>query len=189
MLRPAPPPSSFVLVAARPVAAGVELTREDVARRSIATSVAPRGTLSRVGEATGRTAVVSLPAGVPLHKGVLSDGGLLAAAPHGTVVVPVTPADGDLTTLLRPGDRVDLLAPGDGRGTSTSGDPAEVRHLARRALVLPTPERRRPDDDAASLLSSGTDPPAVILVAVRPEEAPALSAIAGLSAVSAVLVR
>lgn len=191
VLRPAPPPSSVVLVTTREVAAGTELTEEDVARRAVAADVAPEGTLSRTAEAAGRTAVVGLPEGVPLHAGVLSDGGLLAAAPHGTVVVAVSLADDDLTTLLRPGDHVDLLAPGDGRsaGPAASAGPPDVRYLARRALVLPTPERRSPDDGSPTLLGSGSDPPAVTLVAVSPDEAPELSAIAGLGAVSAILVR
>lgn len=192
VLRPPPPPSSTVLVTARPVAAGTKLTGDDVALRVVADSIAPGGTLRRVPDAAGRTAVVGLPAGVPLHDGMLSDGGVLSSAPQGTVVVPVTLADDGVAALLRPGDRVDLLTPSaSGAPTAgTGGGPPPADYLARRALVLPLPEKRDPGDDAAAgLLGSGADPPSVTLVAVLPDEAPDLSAIAGTGVVSAILVR
>ncbi|GAB4086414.1 hypothetical protein GCM10028784_30440 [Myceligenerans cantabricum] len=194
-LRPAPPPASPVLVTSRAIAAGAQLTRDDVVLRDIAASLAPPAALGGAPEAVGLTAVVGLPAGVALHPGVLSEGGLLASAPRGTVVVPVTLADDGVAALLRPGDRVDLLAPssavGAGSAGSSVGDPVpETSYLARRALVLPTPAERPPDAaGAAGLLGGGADPPSVTLVAVAPSDAPDLSSIAGMSAVSAVLVR
>lgn len=195
-LRPAPPPSSRVLVTTRTVDSGDRLGADDVALREIATSVAPPAALGDRSEAVGLTAVVPLPAGAALHPGVLSDGGVLSSAPDGTVVVPVTLADDGVAALLRPGDRVDLLAPGAAGsvaarpGPAPAGDPEPaIAYLARRALVLPTPARRTPGDDAAGLLGGGAAPPPVTLVAVDPAEAPDLSAIAGMGAVSAILVR
>ncbi|GAB3164027.1 hypothetical protein GCM10027059_19360 [Myceligenerans halotolerans] len=187
VLRPAPPPSTPVLLTAREVAAGTRLTGDDVTLREIAVSLAPPAALRGRSEAVGLTAVVPLPAGAPLHTGVVSDGGVLASAPQGTVVVPVTLADDGVAALLRPGDRVDLLTPGSTR--STDNREPTTSYLARRALVLPTPAHRTPDTGAAGLLGGGTDPPPVTLVAVDPAEAPDLSAIAGIGAVSAILVR
>ncbi|GAA1860222.1 SAF domain-containing protein [Myceligenerans crystallogenes] len=192
VLRPPPPPSSTVLVTTRAVPVGTELTGDDVAERVIADALAPGSTLRRTAEAVGRTAVVGLPAGVPLHGGLLSDGGVLSSAPRGTVVVPVALADDGVAALLRPGDRVDLLTPA-AAGSQVTGDDGgspPAAYLARRALVLPLPEQRDPGDAAAGgLLGSGAGPPSVTLVAVRPGEAPDLSAIAGTGAVSAILVR
>lgn len=186
-LRPAPPPSTPVLVTARAVAAGTRLTGDDLAVREIAEDIAPPAALRGPQEAAGLTAVVPLPAGLALYPGVVSDGGVLASAPHGTVVVPVTLADDGVAALLRPGDRVDLLAPGPGH-PSASRPGTTTSSLARRALVLPTPTHRAPEADAAGLLGGGADPAPVTLVAVAPDEAPDLSAIAGMGAVSAVLV-
>lgn len=187
-LRPGPPPSTPVLVTTREVAAGTRLTGDDVALREVAVSLAPPAALRDRPQVVGLTAVVPLPAGAPLHTGIVSDGGVLASAPQGTVVVPVTLADDGVAALLRPGDRVDLLTPGSTRSATGNREPA-TSYLARRALVLPTPAHRTPDDGAAGLLGGGTDPPPVTLVAVDPAEAPDLSAIAGIGAVSAVLVR
>lgn len=188
-LRPAPPPSAPVLVTTRAVATGARLTESDVALRDVAVSIAPPASLRIPSEVVGLTAVVSLPAGAPLHTGVLSDGGVLSSAPHGTVVVPVTLADDGVAALLRPGDRVDLLAPGSARSLADDPEPT-TSYLARRALVLPAAGRQAEEGDAsAGLLGGGTDPPSVTLVAVDPAEAPDLSAIAGMGAVSAILVR
>lgn len=188
-LRPAPPPSAPVLVTTRTIAPGARLTADDVTLRAVATSVAPPAAFGDRSDAVGLTAVVSLPAGTALHPGVLSDGGVLSSAPDGTVVVPVTLADDGVAALLRPGDRVDLLTPGMA-GTPADGPERTTSYLARRALVLPTPARRTPGDAAATgLLGGGADPPPVTLVAVDPAEAPDLSAIAGIGAVSAILVR
>ncbi|WP_369369877.1 Flp pilus assembly protein CpaB [Promicromonospora sp. Populi] len=184
VLRPPPPPTVDVAVTARPVAAGTELTRDDVRVRAIAADVAPPGAVRTVHELLGRAAVVGLPAGAPLHASLVSDDGVSAAAPRGTVVVPVRLSDGAVAALLRPGDRVDLLA-GATPGIESAGEP---QYLARNALVLPIPAEREPES-AGGLLgpaSDGDEP--VTLVAVTPRDAPELSAISGWGSVTAVLV-
>lgn len=186
-LRPAPPPSAPALVTTRAVAAGAQLTADDVVERDIAAGLVPPASLIDRSDAIGLTAVVALAPGTALHPGVLSDGGVLASAPDGTVVVPVTLADDGVAALLRPGDRVDLLTPGPAHSSADALE-TDTSYLARRALVLPAPARRAPEA-TTGLLGGRTGPPPVTLVAVTPEEAPGLSAISGMNPVSAVLVR
>jgi Flp pilus assembly protein CpaB len=184
LLRPPPPPTVDVAVTARPVTAGTELTRDDVVVRAVAADLAPPGAMRTVRGLLGRSAVVGLPAGTPLHATLVSDDGVSAAAPHGTVVVPVRLSDEAVAALLRPGDRVDLLA-GTTSGSESAGAP---QYLARGALVLPVPAGREPEA-ASGLLgpASGADRP-VTLVAVSPQDAPELSAVSGWGSVTAVLV-
>ena len=184
LLRPPPPPTVDVAITARPVAAGTQLTREDIAVRAVAADLAPPGALHTARALLGRAAVVGLPAGAPLHTTLVSDDGVSAAAPRGTVVVPVRLADDAVAALLRPGDRVDLLA-----GTTSGSEPStEPRYLARAALVLPVPAARAPKESGGLLgpVSEGEGP--VTLVAVLPEDAPELSAVSGWGSVTAVLV-
>jgi Flp pilus assembly protein CpaB len=155
-----------------------------VVLRAVAADVAPPGALRTVGALLGRAAVVGLPAGAPLHATLVSDDGVSAAAPRGTVVVPVRLSDDAVASLLRPGDRVDLLA-----GTTSGSAPADVpQYLARGALVLPVPAERTPEG-AGGLLGPASDGDRpVTLVAVTPEDAPQLSAVSGWGSVTAVLV-
>jgi pilus assembly protein CpaB len=184
ILRPPPPPTVDVAVTARPVTAGTELTWDDVVVRAIAADIAPPGAVHTVRGLLGRVAVVGLPAGAPLHSTLVSDDGVSAAAPHGTVVVPVRLSDDAVAALLRAGDRVDLLA-----GTTSGSEPAAApQYLARGALVLPVPAGREPEG-ASGLLGPASDGDRpVTLVAVSPEDAPELSAVSGWGSVTAVLV-
>jgi len=184
LLRPPPPPTVDVAVTARPVAAGTELTLDDVVLRAVATDAAPPGALPSVGGLVGRSVVVGLPAGAPLHATLVSDDGVSAAAPRGTVVVPVRLSDDAVAALLRPGDRVDLLA-----GTTAGSVPSDVPpYLARGALVLPVPVTRTPKATSGLLGPAADGDRPVTLVAVSPDDAPELSAVSGWGSVTAVLV-
>ncbi|MCF4119857.1 SAF domain-containing protein [Antribacter sp. KLBMP9083] len=186
LLRPPPPPTVDVVVTARAVLAGAELTADDVVTRPVAESLVPEGAARSVSGVLGRVAAVGLPAGMPLLTGLVSDG-VAASVPPGTVVVPVRLADAAVGGLLRPGDRVDLLTadPRAGEGPV---------YLARRALVLPVPAGRSAAAPASGLLGGGeAQDPGITLVAVPAADAAALSAVAGLGvawggAVTAVLV-
>ncbi|MBA8810298.1 RcpC/CpaB family pilus assembly protein [Promicromonospora sukumoe] len=184
LLRPPPPPTVDVAVTTRSIAPGTLLSREDIEIRAVDADLAPPGVLLSWRDLLGRAAVVGLPAGAPLHATLVSDDGVSAAAPHGTVVVPVRLSDDAVADLLRPGDRVDLLA-----GTTSSSEPVgETRYLARGALVLPVPAAREPKD-AGGLLGAAPDGEGpVTLVAVSPDDAPELSAVSGWGSVTAVLV-
>lgn len=184
LLRPPPPATVDLVVTTRPVTAGTELTRDDVAVRAVAAAVAPPGAVHTPDRLLGRATVVGLPAGAPLHTTLVSDDGVSAAAPRGTVVVPVRLSDDAVAALLRPGDRVDLLA-----GTTSSAVPSDApQYLARGALVLPVPATRTPEGGGGLLgpVSDGDAP--VTLVAVTPKDAPELSAVSGWGSVTAVLV-
>ncbi|WP_407316457.1 SAF domain-containing protein [Isoptericola halotolerans] len=176
-LRPAPPPTQEIVVAARELPAGAALTPGDLDTVTVAAELAPPGVLTDPADAVGRSPAVALAQGLPLHADLVAGGGMAARAPDGTVVVGVRLTE---ASWLRPGDRVDLL------GTDDDAD-----YLARRALVLPP---LGSDDDApgaAGLL--GSAPPAardaaVTLVAVDPDDAAAVSSAAEWGAVAAVLV-
>lgn len=177
-LRPAPPVTVDVLVAAHDVPAGTVLTDADVR-----TAAVPPDTAVAGAQATGHASVVGqrtavpVPAGLPLVPGVLAGGRL--AGPPGTVVAAVRLADGAVATLLQPGDRVDVLA------ASAQAGPGSA--VARGALVLPAPAAQ---DRGSGLLggSGEASASAPLMLAVQPEEAAALAGAAGTADLSAVVV-
>ncbi|MCK9794758.1 Flp pilus assembly protein CpaB [Isoptericola sp. 4D.3] len=192
-VRPAPPPTVDVVVAVRALAAGEPVSVADLTTVPVAAGLAPEGTVAAVEDLVGRAPATALPAGLPLRAELLPGGGVVAQAPQGTVVVPVR-LDDSAAGWLRPGDRVDLVVTGEAVGTTVgaSDDDPDEAYLARRALVLPRPAADGEDARPGGLLGGaagapdGTD---VTLVAVSPDEAPALSAASGGGTVGAVLVR
>lgn len=196
-VRPAPPPTVDVVVPAHALAAGEPVTADDLTTVAVAGALAPDGVATDPAELVGRTPVTALPAGLPLHPGLLPGGGVVAQAPRGTVVVPVLLED---TTAgwLRPGDRIDLILTGEaaraaatgGEGGENGRDGAADAYLARRALVLPRPDAAEPAGGGLLAGATGTSQDAdVTLVAVSEDEAPGLSAASGWGTVGAVLVR
>lgn len=177
-LRPSPPATVDVLVAARDLAVGTALTAADVRVAAFPPHAAP--TAARVTDPAslvGRRTAVPVPAGLPLVPGVLAGGHL--TGPPGTVVAAVRLADPAVVRLLSPGDRVDLLA------ASAAGGPATT--VADGAVVLPSPA----DGAAAGGLLGSTGSAAdqvPLMVAVRPEEAAAVAGAVGGSELSAVVV-
>ncbi|MFE5293367.1 SAF domain-containing protein [Isoptericola sp. NPDC056618] len=195
-VRPAPPPTVDVVVPARALPAGEPVAAADLTTVAVADALAPDGVATDPAELVGRTPVTALPAGVPLHPGLLPGGGVVAQAPRGTVVVPVRLED-TAAGWLRPGDRVDLVLTGEAAraaGTDRADDEGDTErddaYLARRALVLPRPDAVEPVDGG---LLAGAAPASqdadVTLVAVSKGEAPGLSAASGWGTVGAVLVR
>ncbi|MFE5341456.1 Flp pilus assembly protein CpaB [Isoptericola sp. NPDC056578] len=189
-VRPAPPPTLDVVVPARALPAGEPVAAADLTTVAVDVALAPDGVATDPAELVGRTPVTALPAGLPLHLGLLPGGGVVAQAPRGTVVVPVRLED-TAAGWLRPGDRVDLVLTGEAARASGTGDTdPDDAYLARRALVLPQPDAVEPTD--GGLLSGATRTPQgadVTLVAVTEDEAPGLSAASGWGTVGAVLVR
>jgi len=189
VLAPPPPPMRDVVVTARPLAAGTELSSGDLEVRAVPASLVPADVVSDPEAVVGRVVAVRLAAGLPLSKELVAGGALAALAPAGSVVVPVR-LDGVTAGLLRAGDRVDLVStaahavPGDG----TAGP----SHFARRALVLPSARRSGQAADDGGLLGGAVGPGGgeggVTLLAVEPGEAPALSAASSAGAVAAVVV-
>ncbi len=112
-LRPTPPATAPVAVAARPVAVGAQLTAADVRIVRWPSDLVPDDVASSRAQAVGRTAGATLPAGAPLVRALLAGGDLAKSAPVGTVVAPVR-LDATVAALLSAGTRVDLIAAGSG---------------------------------------------------------------------------
>lgn len=176
-LRPPQAPTTGVVVAARAVPAGVTLDASDVRIARFPVGVVPDGALTSVAAAVGASTAVPLRAGSPLGPGVLASDDV--SGPTGTVVATVRFADPAVAGLLSPGMRVDVLA------ATAEGGPGGV--VARRALVLPV--ARRPTS-SGGLLGSGPsgDDSVPVLLAVSPDEAPALAGAAASALLSAVVV-
>ena len=187
-LRPTPPPTVPVVVAALDLPPGAVIAAADVRVAAMPTTLVPGGSHVRADEVVGRALVVGAPVGLPIVGELLAGERFTAAGPPGTVVAPVRLADPAVAALLRPGDRIDLLATA---GTA-SGEPT-ARHLADRALVLPDPRPVTEQDAGAvgGLLGGGTEVTvgALTLVAVTPVEAAALAGSLGWASLSAVIVK
>ncbi len=163
-LRPATAAGVDLLVAARTLPAGAELTAADLRAVTVPEGAAVPGAVAsdevRAALVGARTAVL-VPAGLPLVPQLLAGADLVG--PPGTVVAAVRLADDAMTALLAPGDRVDLLA------APAEGGPGVT--VARGALVLPLAPRSA---DGGPFAGDGATPPA-LLVAVRSDEAAALA--------------
>lgn len=183
--RPAPPETVPVAVTTREVPAGAALSAADVEVRHVAAELAPEA-LRTVDDAAGRTASVRLAPGTTLQESLVAAGELVSAAPAGTVVAAVR-LDPAVAGLLAAGDRVDLLVASGATEAAVvdPADPAPDPYLARGAVVVPG---RAPETSDGLLGSGASAPEDVTLVAVRPEEAERLAAVAGWGTVTAVLV-
>src|SRR3954452_1237002 len=109
-----------IVVAARDLASGVELTADDVRLENRTAAMVPDGSQSDVDAVIGATL-----AGPSRRGEVLTDvrvlGPRLAESVAGpdARIVPLPLADGALLDLVRPGDVVDVLAAGADAGSDT----------------------------------------------------------------------
>lgn len=125
---------SDVVVAARDLAPGVELTADDLRIESRAVTTIPDGATTHDGDLVGATL-----AGPARRGEVLTDVRVLssrladAAAGPDARIVPVHPTDAALLDLVRTGDVVDVLAVSE-----TLGDSGEqrTRVVATNAVVV-----------------------------------------------------
>lgn len=186
--RPAPTPTTTVVVAARTVEAGAVLDAADLRLVELPTALTPAGATGSPSDLTGRSTRIVVTEGLPLVEALTSDGSTVATAPPGTVVVPVR-LDPTVVALLTAGDRVDLLGTGSGppatATTEEGSDEGSNRpdpYLARSAVVLPAP--RGPEEGSWGV----GDASGVVLVAVSPTEAERLADGEGWEEVLAVLV-
>jgi Flp pilus assembly protein CpaB len=113
--RPSEGPTVAVTVAARDLASGTVLRRDDLVIRHFPSGVAPAG--SDPG-AVGRTLAAPVRQGEPVTDVRLVAPTLIAGYP-GRVALPVRIADADIAGLLRVGDRVDLVAADPRSGTAS----------------------------------------------------------------------
>lgn len=143
--------TSAVVVALHTIEAGRTIAAHDLAVRHLPRDAIPDGAFSEIDQATGKAAIVALPARSVLTAWVLATGERLVAA--GRVALPVRLSDSAPVSLLRAGDRIDLLGP---------GETGSVEVLASGTRVITIPEA----DDG---LFGGSSP--VILVDVTRAEA------------------
>ncbi|MCV2395777.1 SAF domain-containing protein [Actinotalea sp. M2MS4P-6] len=138
-------PGTEVLVAARDVPAGAELTAGDLRLATLASPPSASG--ADPSGLLGRAVAVAVPEGLPLVPTLLAGERFAVDPPEGSVVLPV---EVDAAALLRPGDRVDLLAP----GCTPEGA------LAHAAVVVDQPDDR-------SVLVAVTSSEAQAVIGVR----------------------
>jgi Flp pilus assembly protein CpaB len=126
-----------VVVVGRPVAAGAVVAASSVAVAVVPRRLAPAGSVSSVGAAVGRVALVPLWPGEVLLSGRLAPEGLRGVAalvPPGmrAVAVPVSP---DAAVRVSVGDAVDVLATFESAGADgAEGDPTVA--VAESAVVV-----------------------------------------------------
>lgn len=114
-LSPTLPGGTPVVIAAKAIPAGAQLTAQDVTTKAVPPGLVPAESLSGTEEVVGRTAVVTLPAGTLIGSSFLLETTPLSP---GMRFVPVRVPDADIGRLLRTGDRVSVVAP-DAGGNST----------------------------------------------------------------------
>ncbi|AYD90447.1 flagellar biosynthesis protein FlgA [Actinomyces sp. 2119] len=131
VLRPDPPSTQEVLVAARQVSAGTVVTKDDVVRRSVPAQGLPESGLAGE-EVVGQRSAITLEPGTVLTTSMTSAALTQGLDPDQRVVqVPV----GVGAELAEPGAQVDVI---DARGDATSS----------------TQAAENPSEDAPSVLSS-----------------------------------
>lgn len=158
-VRPPPPATVEVLVAARDLDASGPLAAGDLVPASLPASVAPSGAVDPGTATAGRTL------NAPVRRGeVITDARLSTtpALPYGDdlVAVPVRVADPGAVSLLSPGDRVDVLAARgrDEFAPARAGPASEV--VGDRPVLAVPPEA-----------DHGGEGGALILIAASPQEA------------------
>ncbi|SHN71004.1 Flp pilus assembly protein CpaB [Geodermatophilus obscurus] len=150
-LRPAPAPARApapvpVVVAVADLAPGAVLAAEDVAVAAYPPALRPTGTVADPADIVGRALTGGVRSGEPLTDAGLVGAGLTDRLGTGQVAAPVRPADLAVTSLVRPGDRVDVLA--------TSPGAARADVVAAGAPVLATPGQ---EDDGLLLVAVDAD--------------------------------
>lgn len=156
VLAPPPPAGVEVIVAARDVAAGAVLGRDDVRLRRRPVTAVPAGALTALGAALGVPVASGVRRGEVLTDVRLVGPSALRGLGSGLVATPVRVADVQAAAVLRPGDVVDVLAAGT---SPAAGGPARLVASAVRVLAVP--------HDPASGLSgaSGAAGDALLLLA------------------------
>ncbi len=130
-------PTTLVVVALQPLAANVQIQRDDVALTPV--TIAPARYFANVDDVVGRVPLVDIDAGAPVTPRYFRDANVLARIiPAGSKAMSlqideVVAVGG----FVRPGDTVDVLVFLRGSGTQD----AQARYLLRSALVLGYEER------------------------------------------------
>jgi pilus assembly protein CpaB len=183
VLAPPPPATVPVLVAARDLAAGADLTRADLRVAHRPPASLPAGALTSQAAATGRPVSSAVRRGEVLTDVRLVGAGVLRGLGPGLVAAPVRVAEPGTAALVRPGDTVDVLAAAAGSssdaGEATGGGYARLVASAVRVLSVPAP--------AGGRLAGPVDAGVLLVVATTSSTAARLAAAAVTDRLSVVL--
>ncbi|HEX6887150.1 MAG TPA: Flp pilus assembly protein CpaB [Candidatus Nanopelagicales bacterium] len=136
-LRPPPPATRTVVVAARALATGTRLEAGHLTTAAVPTGVALPGVADRPDPLVGRVLAAPLIAGEPVALTRLaSPPGSGWALPPGSVPLPVRFPDAGAVALLGAGQQVDVLVAAGPSQDAASSLPLPARVVARGALVL-----------------------------------------------------
>lgn len=169
--RPPAGPTVAVTVAARDLASGIVLGRDDLVVRRYPAGSAPAGSDP---DAVGRTLAAPVREGEPVTDVRLVAPSLVAGYP-GRVALPVRIADADAVALLRAGDRIALVAADPRRGTAS--------YVAIDVPVLSLPAPADHDSGAAGLTGR------LVVVAALPEDVDQIAGAAATDLISVVINR
>ena len=181
--RPAPPPTTGVVVAAHDLSGGSVLTATDVKVRQLPVGVVPAEPMTALSAVEGRVIAGPMRAGEVVTDVRLVGPALLegytSTAGVTVVATPVRIADAAAVRLVRPGDRIDVLAAGVPSELAAAGlTAAEVEVVASDVQVVTVPQE---SDDLAVVDG------ALIVVATSEQVAEHLAAAAVTSRLSLTL--
>ncbi|NIJ10464.1 Flp pilus assembly protein CpaB [Saccharomonospora amisosensis] len=159
-----------VVVTAREVPSGTELTADDVKVAAVPAGMGPDGALGETSDAIGRHLIGAARAGEPLTDTRLAE---RRRSPPGTATVPIRLADARIAELLRPGTRVDVVSPGraDGDDSDESGDLKQV--VASGVTVVAVPDEGAAARDGPAADNQG----ALVLLSAPADTATRLAAV------------
>lgn len=133
VLRPDPPETVTVVVAARDLAAGRRLSPADLTTAELPPDVSPQAALTGVRSARGQTLAAPVRSGEVMTDRRLVQPSLLEGYPPGSMLASIRVTDAASLTGVRVGDRVNVVA-SDARGE------APPRTLARGTPVAAIPD-------------------------------------------------
>lgn len=107
-VRPDPPASTAVVVAARDLQSGALIRPDDVRLVWMPDDVVPSAAATTVADVAGETVAAPMRAGEPLTDRRVVGASLVAGYPAGSVAAPVRVTDAEAVALLTVGDRVDV---------------------------------------------------------------------------------
>ena len=191
-LAPPGPRTEPVVVAARAVPAGHELSRADLRVQAVPSRWVPDEAVSDPATLVSRRTAVAVPRGLPVVVSALEGQRFDVDPPPGAVVVALTVSAAAAGGMLRAGDVVDVVAPAAAPGLeSTTASPGQEPRgtaavLARRAVVLHVGTTHEESGTPVLLTPETSDVTAV--VAVTSEEGRQLAAAATWGPLGTVLV-
>lgn len=158
-VRPPPPPSDAIVVAARDLPAGTVLAARDLRLTELPPGALPDGRFASVEPVVGEMVAAPVRRGEPLTDVRLVQDSLLQGYPRGSVLSSIRIADASSLVGVRVGDTVNVLA----------SDPAAQRPPRTLAVGIQVASMSRPQE------SIGSSDAMVLRVAVPEETALALA--------------